>query len=215
MHWIKSYAFSSIGKKQFCALTGCLLIGFLVGHLSGNLLLLKSPEAFDRYADFLMNHPLLPLAEAGLAALFLAHISVGALLFYENWRARPVAYAAHKDAGGRTIGSATMPYTGFIVLAFVLTHVTTLRVMHSLRDPDGSLFAWTMEHAFKLPLMVGLYVAACLVLCVHLSHGVQSAFQTYGLRHPKYFPGVQAAGLIAAAAFGVGFGMLPVWGYFQ
>jgi succinate dehydrogenase / fumarate reductase, cytochrome b subunit len=201
---------TSIGKKQLVALTGLLLCGFLVTHLAGNLVMLKSSEEFEHYAEFLAKHPLLIPAEIMLAALFLAHIAWGLKVSWENRNARPERYDGYRSLGGRSLGSSTMKYTGLMTLVFLLVHVTTFK----LQFPGDSLFAWIMEW-FQKPLYAGFYVLAMLFLGVHLSHGVQSAFQTFGVNHPKYTPAIRATSVLFAVMMAAGFGILPIWGYMK
>ena len=128
-HWIAAFWCRSVGKKQVVGVTGLALLGFLAGHLAGNLSMLKGAEVFDAYAHFLESQPLLIPVEFGLLTVFLLHIVMAIRVTLENWSARPVPYAAHVDAGGRTLGSATMIYTGAAVLAFLLLHVTTFKFL--------------------------------------------------------------------------------------
>lgn len=211
MRLLKSLFSASIGKKQFVALTGLLLIGFLGSHLAGNLLMYAGAEEFNTYAEFLGSHPLLIPAEIGLAALFFAHIFSSLRVTYENWAARPVGYSVHVSAGGRTIGSRTMKYTGLMTMVFLLVHIYTFKLSH----PEGTtLFDWVVYN-FKTPWYMGFYLLAMISLGVHLSHGVKSAFQTFGLEHPKYTPIVNAVGLGLAIALAIGFGSLPLWGFLR
>lgn len=202
---------SSIGKKQLVAVTGLLLVGFLFTHLAGNLLMLKSAEAFNDYSAYLLSHPLILAAEIGLAGLFLAHVVWGLRVSWENRRARPVRYELHAAAGGRTWGSATMKYTGLFTLVFLLIHVYTFRLSH---PEDMELFDWVIYN-FQKPWYMGFYVLAMLFLGLHLSHGFKSAFHTLGVNHPKYTPWINAAGVAIAALLTAGFGMLPVWGFLR
>jgi succinate dehydrogenase / fumarate reductase cytochrome b subunit len=208
MRLVKHFLCSSIGKKQLVAITGLLLIGFLLSHLSGNLLMYKSAEAFDSYADFLLQQSWLLIAEVGLAGLFLAHIGMGLKVSWENRKAREEDYEVRANHGGRTVGSGSMKYTGLITLVFLLVHIYTFRLQHS---GEGSLFAWVM-HWFQKPLYTGFYVLAIVSLGVHLSHGVKSAFHTLGLYHPKYTPLINQTGVALAVLLGIGFGSLPLWG---
>lgn len=208
MTWLRFFLCSSIGRKQFLAVTGLFLIGFLFSHLAGNLLMLKSGADFNKYAEFLTHHPLLIPAEIGLATLFLAHILMGLKLAFENWQARPGGYAVSASAGGRTVGSSTMPYTGVLILIFICLHVITLRIL----NPGGDLFGWTMTW-FANPGYTAFYAAAMLGLALHLSHGFQSALQTFGLHHPCYSCGVKYLGFLLALGLGAAFGALPILGY--
>ncbi|MFH1726316.1 MAG: succinate dehydrogenase cytochrome b subunit [Elusimicrobiota bacterium] len=211
MRLLKLFLGSSIGKKQLVALTGLMLIGFLMAHLSGNLLMLKAPELFDEYAEFLTHHPLLIPAEIALAAIFLGHIILGLTVTVENFLARPERYAVNASAGGRTLGSSTMAYTGLLTLVFLGIHVFTLK----LQLPEGaSLFAWVIEH-FRIPVYMGFYVLAMVSLGVHLSHGVRSALQTFGVDHPTYTPVIEKVTLAFAVVLAAGFGALPLWGFFR
>ena len=99
-----------IGKKLGMALTGLLLYGFLIGHLAGNLLLLKGDggQAFNAYSDFLTSHPLLIPVELVLLAIFVLHIYLAIRVTHDNRRARPRNYQAGTQAvGGRPLASAT------------------------------------------------------------------------------------------------------------
>ena len=114
MNWFTNTFGSSVGKKLMMAVTGLFFCVFLVLHLAGNLTLYMGKDAFNSYAEHLHSlGPLLTLAEWGLLIFAVIHISTGLLLFYQNFKARPERYAVSKRAGGRTLGSATMPYTGW------------------------------------------------------------------------------------------------------
>ena len=121
MTWLVSTLLSSIGKKLMMAITGLCFCGFLAGHLAGNLTIYLGKDAFNSYAENLHSlGPIITLVELGLLFLAIVHILTGTTLFYQNFIARPVRYSVNKWAGGRTIGSATMPYTGSVSY----THLT-------------------------------------------------------------------------------------------
>ncbi|MFH2202631.1 MAG: succinate dehydrogenase cytochrome b subunit [Elusimicrobiota bacterium] len=198
---------TSIGKKQFVAATGLLLIGFLLGHLTGNLLILKSPELFNQYADFLVHHPLIIPAEIGLVVLFSAHIVMGLKISIENWNARPDDYDYKVAEGGRTVGSATMKYSGLLTFVFLCVHLSTFKYSH----PGATLYD-TVVIYLKMPLYCAFYLLALTSLGIHLSHGIKSAFQTFGVSHPKYTPAIGVAGLLLAVAVTAGFLRLALHG---
>ena len=109
--------FSSIGKKVLMSVTGLSFVGFLLAHLAGNLTITSGADAFNGYAARLHAlGPLLRGAELVLLALFLVHVTCAGVLFYQNYRARPSRYCVDRRAGGRTLGSATMPYTGVLII---------------------------------------------------------------------------------------------------
>ena len=124
MNWFTFLIGSSVGKKMLMAATGLCLIAFLSVHLIGNLTAFAGAEEFNAYAAKLHSlEPLLTIFNIGLVTLGLIHIVVGIILFFENLKARPTGYKMYRNPGGRTVGSNTMPYTGVLILAFVIFHL--------------------------------------------------------------------------------------------
>jgi succinate dehydrogenase / fumarate reductase cytochrome b subunit len=199
---------SSIGRKVVVGLAGLLLCGFLVTHLAGNLFLFVGEGAFNHYAETLEKNPLLPIAEIGLVALFVIHILVSLRLRYENRKARPVAYAESASKGGRSAGSRSMTWTALLVLAFLLVHIKTFKFGDDAQGLYRLVMTW-----FTNPLYVGFYVLALLGLGLHVSHGIQSAFQTLGLNHPRYTPLIRKAGMAFAILVCGGFMSIPIWAF--
>ena len=208
MNWYLFILGSSVGKKILMAVTGLGLIGFLAVHLLGNVMAFAGAEAFNGYAAKLHSlQPYLTVFNIGLAMLGLVHIVVGIILFFENLKARPTRYKVYKNPGGRTIGSNTMPYTGVLILIFVVFHLLKFTFVDKSVTPIYQQMAAT----FADPLWVCLYVAAMVIVAVHISHGLWSMFQTFGLNHPRYMPLVMKLGLVATLVFGIGFGVLPIY----
>ena len=203
--FIKRFIFTSIGRKAVMAATGLLLGCFMLFHLAENLLLFKGEVAYNNWVDFLLSNPLLPLIELGLAAVFLAHIGAGVWVRLEDWLNAPRGYEARKWQGGRTIGSATMLYTAALILLYLVYHMLTFRfVDHSIG------FYQMVTSAFRNPVFVAIYVGGALALVLHLTHGMQSAFQTLGVNHPKYTPFIKIAGFIVALMM-TGFALISVY----
>ena len=208
MNWLINTLGSSIGKKLLMALTGLGFISFLVGHLAGNLTIYGGRDAFNSYAAHLHAlGPLVTVAELGLLLFAVFHVVTGAVLFYENLRARPERYKVDKWGGGRTIGSATMPYTGVLVLLFVIFHLLNF---HFVDKTDTTIFQIVSE-AFKSPVYVMIYILAMVIVALHVSHGFWSAFQSLGANHPKYMPAIMTVSIAISVIFGIGFGFLPVY----
>jgi len=208
MNWLKQTLWSSIGKKLMMAVTGLAFCGFLAGHLAGNLTIYGGKEAFNAYAAHLHAlGPLVTAAELGLAVFAVVHIITGLTLFYQNFVARGGRYAVNKKAGGRTIGSSTMPYTGVLLLVFVVIHLINFHFV----DKSGTSIANIVGQTFENPLWVGFYVLAMVVAAVHVSHGFWSAFQTVGANHEKYMPFIMVFSIIFSLIVGVGFGLLPIF----
>ena len=202
---------SSIGKKIAVALAGLLLCGFLITHLAGNLFMFRGQESFNNYATMLESNPLLPLAEGGLLVLFLIHIALSLRARLADAAARPTAYQVYKGKDARTPGSRTMALTGSLILAFIVIHVATVKYrIGGAKGPD--LFAHVTRW-FANPLYSAFYVLAVAGVALHLSHGVQSALQTFGVSHPRYTPLIKAAGLAFAGLMFLGFSSMPVYFY--
>lgn len=197
---------ASIGKKILVAVAGLLLCGFLITHLAGNLFLFVGPGAFNKYATTLESNPLLPLAESLLLLIFLVHIVWSLKVRWENKKARPVGYEQHRAKGGRTPGSRTMSYTAILVLVFLIIHVK----MFKFGMDDAGLYHKVLG-ALSQPGWAAFYIVALVGLMLHLSHGVQSAFQTLGLNHPKYFPTIKIISRIFAVVIAGGFIAIPIW----
>jgi succinate dehydrogenase / fumarate reductase cytochrome b subunit len=208
MNWFVQTLTSSIGKKWLMAITGLGFCFFLTTHLAGNLFIYGGRGAFNAYAEHLHSlGPLVTATELGLLAFAILHVAVGLILFYQNFTSRPERYAVNKDGGGRTIGSRTMPYSGLIILAFVIFH---LKNFHFI-DKSGTTIYDVVTQAFADPVYVLLYVLAMVVVAFHVSHGFWSAFQTLGINHPKYMPLIKGASIAFSLVVGLGFGFLPIY----
>ena len=123
-----NYFVSSIGKKQIMAITGFGLVGFSASHLLGNLLIFCGADSFNYYAHTLTSNPLILLAEAGLLGMFALHLILAVVLKVENIGARPQKYYLRNKSGrGETFASSSMPYTGLIILVFIILHLMNFK----------------------------------------------------------------------------------------
>lgn len=208
MKWLVATLRSSIGKKLMMALTGLSFIGFLAVHLAGNLTIYGGSSAFNAYAEKLHSvGSLLIVFEFGLLAFALIHIVTGLTLFIQNLKARPVRYQSDKSSGGRTLSSRTMPYTGILILAFVVFHLLNFSFIDKA---DRSIYT-IVSTAFQSPVYVIIYIIAMILVALHVRHGFWSAFQTLGANHPKYMPAIATLSVFLGIAFGIGFGLLPLF----
>ena len=186
---------SSIGRKLIVAVTGIMLVGFLLGHMTGNLLIYQGREDLNDYAYFLHHFVHgwgVWLARLGLLAAFVLHIAATVSLTIENRAARSSQYACDATVQASR-SSRIMIWSGLTVIAFVIFHIFhfTIRLdpdLAAMKDPAdparhdvyGMLIA-----GFKNPLIVLFYLVGITLLCSHLSHGIASIFQTLGLRTEK------------------------------
>jgi succinate dehydrogenase / fumarate reductase cytochrome b subunit len=208
MNWFTRTLGTSLGKKLMMAVTGLGFCLFLLAHLAGNLTIYAGRDAFNGYAEKLHQlGVLLKVFELGLIVFAVIHILTGAILFYQNLMARPSRYVVNKSGGGKTIGSATMPYTGLILLLFVIMHLSNF----TFSDKTNTTIFDMVASKFSDPFYVVLYIAAMAVAAIHVSHGFWSAFQTIGANHPKYMPLIMGASIVFAVIVGVGFGFIPIY----
>lgn len=210
MNWFVDTIRTSIGKKLLMALTGLGFVLFLTIHLIGNLTLYGGRDLFLSYVEHLHAlGPLIRVAEIGLLLFAVIHVATGLTLLWQNWRARPVRYQMKKSAGGRTIGSSTMPYTGIFILVFVMVHLLNF---HFIDHERQSVFQ-AMTDTFASFSYVVFYTLAVILAAVHVSHGFWSLFQTLGANHPKYMPAIRGLGVVFSLLAATGFGFIPlsVW----
>ncbi len=211
---------SSIVKKQMMGITGLLLCGFLLTHMLGNCLMYLGPETFNSYAHALISNKLIYLAEAGLILIFFCHLALAIRLTVENSMARPIKYFMKQSTGrGATFASSTMPYTGFIILVFIVLHLINFKYgPQYLVSYNGvemrDIYRVMIEH-FSSPLNVLWYIIAMLALGIHLSHGFWSAFQSLGFNHPKYNCCLKATSKAYALFITLGFSAMPIYCFLQ
>ena len=208
MNWLKQTLWSSIGKKLMMAVTGLSFCAFLAGHLAGNLTIYAGRDAFNSYAEHLHSlGPLITAAELGLLLFAVIHVFTGLTLFYQNTAARGGRYEVNKKGGGRTIGSATMPYTGVLLLLFAIVHLANFHFV----DKSNTTIFQIVSEKFTSPFWVIVYVAAMIIAAVHISHGFWSAFQSIGANHSKYMPIIMVFSIIFSLIVAVGFGLMPIY----
>jgi succinate dehydrogenase / fumarate reductase, cytochrome b subunit len=203
---------SSIGKKAVMALTGLIGIGFVIGHMIGNLKVFFGREDFNHYAEFLreVGEPLVPrmtllwvirLVLLGAVAL---HILAAYQLTRMDWAGRPVGYTRKKDVQA-TFASRTMRWGGVIIVLFLLYHIAdlTLGVVHPNFIPGDAYHNFVTS--FQVWWVTLFYVVAVVVLGFHIYHGFWSLFQTLGLNSRTYNRLLRGLALLIALVLTVGF----------
>ncbi|MEY3479761.1 MAG: hypothetical protein RIQ71_536 [Verrucomicrobiota bacterium] len=212
-----AFAKSSIGKKWIVGISGSLLILFILAHLAGNVTIYIGPygEGINVYAQALHASPLfLWTARGGLLLVFLVHIFTALSLVLENRRAKPQRYAV-KARVQSTIYVRTMALSGLVVLSFLIFHVLQFAAGMS---PHSHLYDLEGRHdvaamiilSFHHPLVSGFYLLSLLLLGMHLSHGISSIFQTFGLNGRKSAALIKNGALVVAWALMAAFASIPV-----
>ncbi len=212
-----AFATSSIGKKWIVGISGALLVLFVLAHLAGNLTIYIGPygEGINVYAQALHASPLfLWAARGGLLLVFLVHIFTTLSLVLENRRARPQRYAV-KARVQSTIFARTMALSGLVVLSFLIFHVLQfaagLSPYSHLYDLEGRHdVAAMIIKSFHNPWVSGFYLLSLGLLGMHLSHGISSIFQTFGLNGRKSAGLIKHSALFVSWALMLGFASIPV-----
>ena len=217
MSWITDRLNSSIGKKVIMAVTGLLLLLFLVIHLLNNLLLFLGPEIFnENVARLEAVKPIVRVIEIILALIFIFHIYNAIRLYFENKKANPQKYAVDASSENSSFYSRFMTVSGIIILIFLIFHLGTFWTSFNFgAHPQGGghPFYNIIQEAFANPITSVFYLIAMVILGFHLNHAFQSSFQTMGWNHKKYTPLIKKVGTMIALLMTIGFGSIPVFFY--
>jgi len=216
MGWLLRSMNSSIGKKFVMAVTGSFLMIFLIVHLIGNLTLYFGPETFNGYVETLdVIKPLIRVIEVVLLLSFIYHIIYGTWLWIENKKARPVNYKINASSENSTFSSRWMFWIGSIIFIFLVIHLATFFYRFNFYDPEGladqNKYYNIVIGFLQMPWYSILYIIAMIILGLHLHHGFQSAFQTFGWNHKKYTPLIKTVGTLYAVVMSGAFTSIPIY----
>ncbi len=205
--WFVSFIKTSIGKKLVMATSGFLLLSFLAIHAFGNAAIYMGSKYFQIYADTLHGFPVLVLIfGVGLLFIFIAHIGVGLLLFFEK-RKTASRYNVQTRVVENTFASRTMPYTGALIFLFLIIHVFGF----GLAKPEDVKISMLVQDYLSGFLYSLFYILSFIALAIHLNHGFWSMLQTFGINHPRYNTLISALTIAVPALFLVIFGGIPIY----
>lgn len=234
MSWFTKTIFStSVGRKVIMALTGLFLCTFLAVHLAGNFQLLHEDQgrAFNLYTVFMTSNPLIKAISYVNFAFILAHVIWGAYITYKNKSARSVGYAVNNPGKTSSFSSRWMGVLGTMILIFLVIHIRNFKAVYSGWTAEKlPMVTYTLDNGdllevkdmfyevnleFHNPIIVGIYVISMIALGFHLFHGFQSAFQSLGIRHPKYTPIIKTVGFVFWGLIPFGFAIIPLIIFFR
>jgi len=190
---------TALGKKYVMAITGIMMIGYIIAHMIGNLKMYLGPEDINHYGEFLRELlvPLLPrtvtlwLLRIGLLGAAVMHIHAAYGLTVINHQARSVKYQSARDYQVANFASRTMRWTGIIITLFVLWHLadltwgTTNAIGTDGTFVRGDVYNNLVRSFNRVPVAI-LYIVANIALGIHLFHGVWSLFQSLGWNNPRF-----------------------------
>jgi len=192
--WPVAFYRSAVGKKWVMAITGIVLMGFIFGHMVGNLKMYQGAHALNVYGETLREllYPLLPrtltlwLVRIGLILAFVFHIHAAASLTMMNRRANAGGYQSKRDWQAANRASLSMRFTGIVILLFLFWHLSDFT--WGFVNPDfvrGDVYR-NVQASLTNAVPAAIYVLANIALGVHLYHGSWSLFQSLGLNNPRY-----------------------------
>lgn len=217
MNRLSRLVLSSVGSKYVMALTGLGLMIFVIGHMSGNLLIYLGKDALNDYAHGLTAHPfLLWSARGGLLAIFVVHLLFALRTWQENETARPIGYV-RKDYVEASWASRHMMLTGVVILLFVIYHlahftfgfVDPRNFKYSIEPKEGDVAGMVIA-GFQNPWISGIYILAQIFLGLHLWHGGSSWLQHLGLNGRGYDAVIDNLGAVVAAIVVIGNCSIPL-----
>lgn len=210
---------SSIGRKQVMGVSGLVWSLFVLTHMAGNMLILVSADAYNKYGHNLVSNPLLPVAELALVVFLAMHVIDGVWLTIENKRARPQKYAMPTNGKKKArFQSKFMIFHGSLLLVFIITHLITFKYgTHYETTVDGvvmrDLHRLVVE-VFQQPGYVFWYAVSMVAVGLHLSHGFYSSFASLGIFHSRFSPMLSKFGYLYAFIVAAGFLSQPIYVYF-
>jgi succinate dehydrogenase / fumarate reductase, cytochrome b subunit len=207
---------SSVGRKVVMAITGFFMFFFVTVHLLGNTSIFIGPSALNTYAEKLHNlGPLVWIFRGFMFVMLAVHVYFGITLTLENSAANPSKYAVSRKLKA-TFSSETMIWTGVLLLAFLVYHllqftfrITPDIVPDAVANRPGDVYEMVLG-SFRITTISLVYVAGMATLFFHLSHGIQSFFQTVGCSNDKTLPKITTVGKLISAIFLVGYSAIPV-----
>ncbi|WP_245160307.1 succinate dehydrogenase cytochrome b subunit [Blastococcus sp. CT_GayMR20] len=207
---------SSVFKKVVMAVSGIVMLLYLVAHVVGNLKVFAGRESFNSYSEWIrtVGEPAVPhqtvltIVRIVLLVAVIAHFWAAVSLWRQAKRARPQAYVTKKSVA-QSYASRTMRWGGVIVLLFIVWHILDLTV--GAVNPDGGDTTPydRLVASFSNPFITAFYVLALILLGMHLRHGIWSATQTLGQSNRRRERTVNAFALVFSTVLIAGFLIVP------
>ena len=217
-----SYFNSTIFRKTLAGLSGLFLVLFLLGHLLGNLQLFIPGEdgqkQFNEYALFMTTNPAVKILSFLTYSSIILHTILTLFLVFQSSNARDVKYLQSSGTANSTWGSKNMAVLGTLILVFIVIHMKSFWYeMHFGvigLDPWGNKDLHTVTvTAFNELWYVLFYVLSMAVLAIHLKHGVESVFQTLGIKTRRYVSLIHKAAYGFALIVPAAFASIPIYLY--
>ncbi|HET7586304.1 MAG TPA: succinate dehydrogenase cytochrome b subunit [Gemmatimonadaceae bacterium] len=202
---------STIAAKAVMAVTGIILVAYILGHVAGNLLIYRGPAAINGYGALLhRSMTLLWGVRILLLVAVILHIVSAVWLTRRSHAARTTGYA-RREPQASTIASRTMRWGGLVILLFVVYHVLhlTTGTLHGASFAEGDVYG-NVVSAFRVWWVSAIYIVAMVFLGLHLYHGIWSSGKTLGVQRATGHPFRRRVATVLAVAVWLGFTSIPV-----
>lgn len=192
--WVLDFYRSAVGKKAVMAVTGIVILGFVLVHMLGNLKIYTGAEHLNAYGAYLrtIGEPILPhtgflwIMRSVLILSFALHIHAATSLTLMNRRARPIKYQGGRHYVAANYAARTMRWSGVIIGLFVVFHLMDLTWGNA--NPEfhhGEPYQNLVASFQRTPVAI-VYIVANLLLGIHIFHGAWSLFQSLGWNNPRF-----------------------------
>jgi succinate dehydrogenase / fumarate reductase cytochrome b subunit len=207
---IRAFWRSLVGKKVVMAVTGVILLLYIVGHLLGNLQIFEGPERLNAYAAFLKSTgELLWAVRIVLLLSLVLHIIASVQVSLASKRARPADYEAKKSIE-TSYAARTMIWSGPLIFLYVVYHLAMFTFLVTGPGYSPTDVYRNEVQAFQVPAISLFYVVAIVFLGMHLYHGAWSMLHTLGASNPRYRVLRKTIAPILAIAITVGYIAIPI-----
>lgn len=211
---------STVGRKYLMGLSGLVWMGFIMGHMAGNMLIFVSADAFNAYGHAIVSNKILLYGtEIVLVLALIVHVITAISLTRENKSARNTRYAMTPNNEKKAVwASRFMGVQGSVILAFIIIHLITFKYgKYYETTVDGvvmrDLYRMVVE-AFQNPTYTLWYLVALCLLLIHLSHGAASVFQSFGVLERKMQANIKKGAWAYAIVVAGGFISQPLYVFF-
>lgn len=216
----RPFLLTSIGKKYIMGFSGLIWAGFVLTHMAGNMLILFSADAYNKYGHAIITSGILIPAEIVLVLALLTHVVMAIWLTAENRAARGnqrYAVTAQTEKSGN-LASRTMAFQGSLILAFIVLHIITFKYGTYYETTVNGVVMRDLHRlvieVFRQPGYVAWYVVCLILLGFHLRHGVSSIFQSFGWKNDRYEALIKKIGIGYGVIVALGFLSQPFYVYF-
>jgi succinate dehydrogenase / fumarate reductase cytochrome b subunit len=202
---------SSVGKKVVMAVTGLIMVAYLITHVLANLLVFQGPAGINAYSAFLHGTGgALWAARLVLLAALVLHVVAAVQLTGRRFRARPAGYAGGREPQVSTWASRTIRWGGVLILVFLVYHILHFTIGSAHPSfVEGNPYH-NVATGFRNPIVVTIYLIAMAVVGLHLYHGVWSSGRSLGMSPPSPNPLRRTIALVLALLIWLGFTVIPI-----